>query len=99
MGRSLLVLAVTFCFSLHSARAGPHGAIEPYQVLDIRMEEGGQNVANTYQSVGDAKSNINSAIFLAGEDGRNLNRIASIVAEQKAESAKLSSMLKHLGNN
>jgi hypothetical protein len=96
MGRSLIVLVSSFCFSVQSAQAGSQVALEPYHVLDIRMEEGVKDAAATQHIVYDAKGSLYSAAFLANQERHGLDRIASIVATQKAESAKLSDMLEQL---
>ena len=85
MGSSLITLALSFCIAFHMARAGPGNVLEPYQVLDVRMEEG----------IDGATGGLDSATFLARQEHRSLDRITSLVAAQKAESAILSNMYEH----
>ena len=93
MGRSLTVLVFSFCFALQSARAGTHDTFEPYQVLDIRMEEGMKDAAATQHIADSTKGTLDGAAFLASREGRGVDRLASIVATQKAESARLLNIL------
>lgn len=93
MRRSLIVVASSFCFALQSAQAGSQAVLEPYQVVDIRMEEGVNEAAATQHNVDDA---LYSAAFLVKQERQGLDRIASLVATQKAESATLSNMLEQL---
>ena len=96
MRRSLIVVASSFCFALQSAQAGSQAALEPYQVVDIRMEEGVNEAAATQHNADDAKGSLYSAAFLVKQERQGLDRIASLVATQKAESATLSNMLGQL---
>ena len=96
MGRALIVLIASFCFCLYPARAGAHDALEPNQVLDIRMEEGVKNLHNTQHGAYDANGKPSGAAFLANQDSRSSHRIASMVKAQKAELAQLSHMLEQL---
>ena len=95
MARSLIVFVFSFCSALQSARAGAHDILEPYQVLDIRMEEGVKDAAATHHIADDTKGTLVGAAFLASQEGRTIDRIASIVATQKAESARLLGILEH----
>ena len=93
MGRSLHVFVFSFWVAWQPARAGSQDILEPYQVLDVRMEEGVKDAAATKHYVDDAKSTFYSAAFLAGQDTSNLDIIASRVATQRAEATRLSDML------
>ena len=95
MARSLIVLVFSFCFATQSASATAQDTLEPYQVLDIRMEEGVKDAAAIQHIDDDTKGALYGTAFLASQEGRTPDRIASIVAAQKAESARLSDMLKH----
>ena len=88
MGRSLTVFVFSFCVALQSARAGTHDTLEPYQVVDIRMEDGMNDAAATQHIADSTKGTLGTA-FLASREGRGIDRLASIVATQKAESARL----------
>lgn len=96
MGRSLLTCVFSFGIVFHSACAGPHDMIEPYQVLDIRMEEGVKGVLATRRDVEESNGNANSAAFLANQEEHSLRRLASLAAAQKAESASLSNIVEHV---
>lgn len=96
MGSSLLACVLSFCFVLHSACAGSRDVLEPYQVIDIRMEEGAKDVATMQRNVDGANGNLYSASFLASQEERGLDRIAAIVTAQKAESTNLSKMVEQL---
>lgn len=96
MGRSLLALVLSFGISFRSACAESRHMLEPYQVLDIRMEEGVKDVLATRRDLDDSKGKLYSAAFLASQEERGLHRIASIATAQKAESTSLSKMLEQL---
>ena len=70
--------------------------IEPYQVLDIRMEEGVKGVLATRRDVEESNGNANSAAFLAKQEEHSLRRLASLASAQKAESASLSNIVEHV---
>ena len=53
------------------------------------MEEGVKDAAATQHIADDTKGTLVGAAFLASGEGRSIDRIASIVATQKAESARL----------
>ena len=89
MGRSLTMFVFSFCVALQSARAGTHDTFEPYQVVDIRMEDGMKDAAATQHIADSTKGTLGGAAFLASREGRGIDRLASIVATQKAESARL----------
>ena len=86
MGTSLIMLAASLCSAFRVACAAHGTVLEPYQVVDVRMEEG----------VDAATAALDSSILLARQDHRNLDRIKSLIAAQKAESAMLATTYDHV---
>lgn len=96
MGKSLLACAFSFGIPFDLACAGSQDTLEPYQVLDIRMEEGVKDVLATRHGVGDSGGKTYNAVFLASPEENDLHSLASIAAAQKADSASLSKLVEHL---
>lgn len=84
------------CFALPSAQA--RDATEPYQFIDIRMEDGLKSAAVTEHVSADASGPMFSAGFLDFQSGRGLDKIASAVAVQHVDSATVSNMLGQIHN-
>ena len=96
MGKSLMACAFSFGIAFDLACAGSHDTLEPYQVLDIRMEEGVKDVLATRHGVGDSGGKMYNSAFLASPEENDLLSFASIAAAQKADSASLSKLVEHL---
>ena len=96
MGKSLMACAFCFGIALDLACAGSHDTLEPYQVLDIRMEESVKDVLATRHGLGDSGGKMYNAAFLASPEENDLHSFASIAAAQKADSASLSKLVEHL---
>ena len=96
MGKSWMVCAFSFGIAFDLACAGSHDTLEPYQVLDIRMEEGVKDVLATQHGLGDSGGKIYNSAFLAMQEENDLHSFASIAAAQKADSASLSKLVEHL---
>jgi len=85
MSNSSITRLVSLCIAFRMACAGQQNMLEPYQVVDVRMEE----------SLGAATAGLGSPSFLARQEHRSLDRINSLVAAQEAESAIISDMYEH----
>jgi len=96
MGKSFMACAFSFGIAFDLACAGSHDTLEPYQVLDIRMEEGVKDVLATQHGLGDSGGKIYNSAFLAMQEENDLHSFASIAAAQKADSASLSKLVEHL---
>ena len=86
MGKSLLTLMLPLGVVLHSACAESLGSFEPYQVLDIRMEEGVNNHRDSEYATGKVYRNA----FLSNDEERGLHKINAVLLAQKRESDSLS---------
>jgi hypothetical protein len=96
MGKSLIACVFSFAFAFDLAAAGSHDTLEPYQILDIRMEEGVQDVLATRHDLGVSSGKMYSGAFLASREENGLYSFASIAAAQKADSASLLKLVEHL---
>ena len=85
MSNSSITRLVSLCIAFRMACAGQQNMLEPYQVVDVRMEE----------SLGAATAGLGSPSFLPRQENRSLDRINSLVAAQDAESAIISNMYEH----
>jgi len=93
MGRSFIVFVSFLCSASPLVQAGHQETIEPYQVIDIRMEDGLKSAAVTQHVAAAANGLLFSDAFLDQRDGTGFNKAASALLEQKAESAALSNLL------
>ena len=90
MGKSLLTFILPLGVVLHSACAGSLDSFEPYQVLDIRMEEGINDARATRRGPDDAKGKVYRTAFLSSDEERGLHKINAVLLAQKRESDSLS---------
>jgi hypothetical protein len=95
MGKSLMACAFFVGIAFDLACAGSHDTLEPYQVLDIRMEEGVKDVLASRHGLGEPGGKMSNAAFLASPEENDLHSFASIAAAQKADSASLSKLVEH----
>lgn len=91
MVKSLLTYILPLGVVIDSACAGSPGSFEPYQVLDIRMEEG-VNSAHAAQRDSDvARGKVHRTALRSNDDEeRGLHKINAILLAQKRESDSLS---------
>ena len=64
MGKSLIACVFSFAFAFDLTAAGSHDTLEPYQILDIRMQEGVQDAFATRHDLGVSSCKVYSAFFL-----------------------------------
>ena len=95
MGKSLLTFILPLGVVIHSACAGSLDSFEPYQVLDIRMEEGVNSARATQRDSDVARGKVYRTAFLSSDEERGLHKINAILLAQKRESESLSKTMEH----